>query len=98
VDSSRFRRMRAMTSGVRDSSLLRPRTGLLNDRCGRERTGVDTAGEFRIVEGLRIEVGVDGSAVEADVVGVDGRRRGDRNGAFSGVNRRRFGSRSSMVL
>jgi len=44
-------------------------------------------------------MGVDGVAVEVEVVvdvGVDGRRRGERNGALKGVRRRRFGSRSNM--
>jgi hypothetical protein len=31
------------------------------------------------------------------VVGVEGRRRGERKGALRGVRRRRFGSRSSIV-
>jgi hypothetical protein len=46
--------------------------------------------------GSKLE-GVEGLMEDVEVVGVDGRRRGERNGAFRGVRRRRLGSRSNIV-
>jgi hypothetical protein len=82
---------------VRPRSSSRARTGLLNCRGGRGRCGV-------LLEAVDEEEGADedegtdedGGTSDWDV-GVEGRRSGERNGALTGVRRRRrFGSRSSM--
>ena len=57
---------------------------------------VSLAPEIAAVAVVGIEV--EGFVVEVVVVvGVEGRRRGERKGALRGVRRRRLGSRSSIV-
>jgi hypothetical protein len=74
---------------VRPRSSLRAKTGDLNWRGGRGRWGVVLAVEED--EGRE-------EASDWDwAVGVEGRRRGERKGALTGVRRRRLGSRSSMA-
>jgi hypothetical protein len=74
---------------VRPRSSLRAKTGDLNWRRGRGRWGVVLAVEED--EGRE-------EASDWDwAVGVEGRRRGERKGALTGVRRRRLGSRSSMA-
>ena len=58
--------------------------------------GVAYVGEGEVLAG-----GLDGleTSIDDDVVAVEGRRRGDLNGAFTGVSRRRrLGSRSSIAF
>jgi len=95
--SALLRFTRAMISGVRPCSSFLVSMGLRNWRGGRGRSGV-------VWGGLGVD-GVVGSVVDEPVMegmeglvdGVEGRRSGERKGAFTEVRRRRLGSRSSIV-
>ena len=87
----------ARISGVRPCSSFLVSIGLRNWWGGRTRSGV-VGGEFGAkVRG--VGVAVEESVVEGVEVddGVEGRRRGERKGAFTDVKRRRLGSRSSIA-
>jgi hypothetical protein len=76
--------------------------GLLKVRAACFRFGVlyPTLGDgYFVVCGLESGDETDGESVDDDIVEADaGRRRGERNGAFRGVRRRRLGSRSIIPL